>query len=575
MLLFCGNDLAQSFEGREIFRNVTLEVAIGEKVALVGANGVGKTSLLRIIAGQQVPAAGRLHFFKPVKTAMLTEELEGKDDATVADYLAATLAQFHSVRALGEVAKRFGFAKADTSLVKTLSGGEKTRLQLAQLWLSEPDLLLLDEPTNHLDSVNLDWLEQFIREFNGTVIVVSHDRYFLDRCVTRVLELQAEGLTPYPGNYSTYARTKQLQYEQELKAYLDQERQAQKLQKAIAKQQEWAGRGHRESRKKARSDGPTMGSKEYFRTKAKKLDRRVKNNLKRLERMRQEQIAKPRREARMAFNFQSGQSGSDCLLTGLEISKSFGSLRLLNKVNFTMNSGEKVGLIGPNGSGKTTLVKIILGQEKSDSGSLWFSPALQPGYLDQELNTLDGTQTVLEAVAGGISDLRLVRNLLASLLFRGDTVFKPCAVLSMGERVRVGLAKLLLADYNLLVLDEPTNYLDLPSRERLEAALQEYSGALLLVSHDRYLLERVCTSIWSIEERDLQVFPGNYREYLENRSRLHGQVLPELKLQLELAKARILGELATVNRQRFPQDYERLEDEYQEVIAKLAEVSQG
>ncbi|HYH04459.1 MAG TPA: ABC-F type ribosomal protection protein, partial [Bacillota bacterium] len=481
MLLFYANELGQSFNGREIFKGVNLEVHQGEKVALVGANGVGKTSLLRIIAGSQSPVAGKVNFFKPVKTAVLTEELTESGETSVAQYLATALDRYQMQNALGEVTKRFGFTHSDHRPIKTLSGGEKTRLQLAKLWIAGPDLLLLDEPTNHLDSNHLDWLERFIRQFSGTVIVVSHDRYFLDRSVTRVLELQPEGLTSYPGNYSDYARAKQQQYEQDLKNYYDQERQARKLQKAIDEQEQWAERGYRESRKKARSEGPAMGGKEYFRKKAEKLDRRVKNNLKRLERMREEQIAKPRQAATVALDFQVSRSGKNCLLTGQELTKTFTTQLLFDKVNLALNAGEKVGLIGPNGVGKTTLIKILLGQEKSDSGTLWVSPALKAGYLDQELLTLDGAKTILEEVTGTTHDPKMVRNLLAGLLFKGDTVLKRCSVLSMGERVRVGLAKLLVGDYNLLILDEPTNYLDLPSRERLEETLRQYSGALILV----------------------------------------------------------------------------------------------
>lgn len=570
MLLFLARDLALSYEGREIFRNAGLEVACGEKVALVGANGVGKSSLLRMIAGTLQPDRGQIRFFKPTQRALLDEALDDMKEVTVTEYLTQALVDTGTECTLGEVASRFGFDSKDIRQLNVLSGGEKTRLQLARIWLGKPDLLLLDEPTNHLDSDHLDWLEQFIGSFRGAVVVVSHDRYFLDRSVTRVVELQAEEIASFPGNYSDFARAKQQQFESELKTYFDQQRQARKLQQAIVEQEEWAGRGHRESRKKARAEGPTMGGKEYYRAKVKKMDRRVKNNVKRLERMQKEQITQPRRAETVYFDAgRSSRFGGNALLTGSGISKSYGKRQLFDGVSFALTAGAKVGLIGVNGSGKSTLVKMVLGREESDTGTWWFSPALRVGYLDQELEVLDGNKTVLTEVAGANRDVKAVRNLLAGLLFKGESVDKLCAVLSMGERVRVGLAKLLVKDCNLLVLDEPTNYLDLPSREKLEELLQNFQGALVIVSHDRYLLQRVCTAIWSIENRELKVYPGSYDEYLESKNQPRVGATAETKLELEVRKARLLGELSLVDRRRFPGEYERLEAEYREIMRRL------
>jgi macrolide transport system ATP-binding/permease protein len=573
MLLFSANDLAQAFDGREIFRGVKLEAALGEKVALVGANGVGKTSLLRIIAGKQLPAAGTISFFKPVKSVLLDEGLDccGTTD-TVADYFQDALRRTNSPVALGEVAKRFGFARTDSRRIATLSGGEKTRLQLAQIWLARPDLLLLDEPTNHLDSTHLDWLEQFIRQFKGTVLVVSHDRFFLDQSVTRVLELQAGGVSSYPGNYSAYARAKELQFEQDLKTYFDQERQAAKLRRALGELDEWAERGHRESRRKARTEGPAMGLKEYYRAKSKKMAQRVKNNRRRLERMQEERINRPRPAATVAIEFNDPRPAGACLLSGDGLGKAFGTRELFRKSNLVVTAGEKIGLIGPNGSGKTTLVKILLGRESSDSGSLWRSPALHLGYLDQEALDLDGMKTALAEVTGAGGDPKLARQLLAGLLLPGDAVFQKCAVLSKGERVRVGLAKLLSGVYNLLILDEPTNYLDLPSRERLEAALLDYRGTVLLVSHDRYLINRVCTTIWSIKDQTVRTYPGNHAEYQASLTPVTPAGQRERKLRLELQKARVLGDLTVLDRQRFSEEYQRLEAEYQEIVRELREI---
>jgi macrolide transport system ATP-binding/permease protein len=572
MLLFSGSDLSLSFGERDVFKGLNFEVRVGEKVALVGANGVGKTSLLGIISGRVAPDSGAVSFYLPVQRALLNEEFAESPELTVSEVLENTVARDRLNDRVGEALKKFGFAQTQGRRVAVLSGGEKTRLQLACVWMRNPELLLLDEPTNHLDSLHLDWLEQFIRDYRGTVVLVSHDRYFLDRTVERVLELTPAGITSYPGNYSDYARTKRLRYEQEIKIYSDQQRQAQKLRRAIAELTGWGAKGHRESRRKARTEGPTMGLKEYHRAKAMKLDRRVKNNVKRLNRMLEEQLTQPKPEQTVVLDFPGVPGGGNTLVLAEGVSKSYGDRILFRPVKLAVKPGEKVGVVGPNGSGKTTLLKLIGGAIQPDTGSWRRSPNLKTGYLDQELSNLTSGGTIWEEVAGVATDRKKAFNILAGLLFRGDEVFKPCSVLSMGERVRVALAKLLVGDYNLLMLDEPTNYLDLPSREKLEEALTGFEGAVILVSHDRYLLDRVPDSIWSISQGHLEVFSGRYSDYLERKSqnRKDGNIDKRAeKLRLEYKKAQLLGDLSMMDRDRFPERYQALETKYQEVVRQL------
>jgi macrolide transport system ATP-binding/permease protein len=572
MLLFSGSDLSLSFGERDVFKGLNFEVRVGEKVALVGANGVGKTSLLGIISGRVAPDSGAVSFYLPVQRALLNEEFAESPELTVSEVLENTVARDRLNDRVGEALKKFGFAQTQGRRVAVLSGGEKTRLQLACVWMRNPELLLLDEPTNHLDSLHLDWLEQFIRDYRGTVVLVSHDRYFLDRTVERVLELTPAGITSYPGNYSDYARTKRLRYEQEIKIYSDQQRQAQKLRRAIAELTGWGAKGHRESRRKARTEGPAMGLKEYHRAKAMKLDRRVKNNVKRLNRMLEEQLTQPKPEQTVVLDFPGVPGGGNTLVLAEGVSKSYGDRILFRPVKLAVKPGEKVGVVGPNGSGKTTLLKLIGGAIQPDTGSWRRSPNLKTGYLDQELSNLTSGGTIWEEVAGVAKDRKKAFNILAGLLFRGDEVFKPCSVLSMGERVRVALAKLLVGDYNLLMLDEPTNYLDLPSREKLEEALTGFEGAVILVSHDRYLLDRVPDSIWSISQGHLEVFSGRYSDYLERKSqnRKDGNIDKRAeKLRLEYKKAQLLGDLSMMDRDRFPERYQALETEYLEVVRQL------
>lgn len=569
MLLFSGEKLEKNFGEYEVFRNISFEITRLERVGIVGPNGVGKTTLLKVIAGEESPSAGLLRFFSPVSISVLNQYCPFPSALQV-EQAVQNAAPSGSPVSTEEILKKFGFANLGDRKIGDLSGGEKTRLQLACIWREPADLLLLDEPTNHLDLVQLDWLEGFIREYPGTIILVSHDRYFLDRTVSRVLELSPTGMASFPGNYTNYQRIKAEQRARDERLFAEQARQAVKLEKAITEQVQWSAKAHRESAEKARAMGRKKGGKEYLRAKAKKIDRRVNNTVKRLERLRREKITKPATMETIDLSFRdAGRRGRQSLITGWGLTKSYDGRELFDSVSLTLQPGEKIGLIGRNGSGKTTLLKILLGLEQPDSGNVWSSPALQAGYLDQEAQSLDLEKTVLTELVDVCSDPGRARKLLAGLLLQGDTVYKQCASLSMGERVRVELAKLLLGSYDLLMLDEPTNYLDLESRERLEEALNDFSGALIIVSHDRYLLERVCNKIWSLENRRLRIFPGKYSEAVASGSRPEQTTDREAeKLRLGFKMADITGRLSLIDRGRNPEEYGILEAEYFLLVEK-------
>lgn len=462
MLLFYGLGLAQTFNGRNIFRGVDLEVQTGEKVALVGPNGTGKTSLLNIIAGIHQPTAGTLKFFVKTSMALLSQVSDLNPGFTVRELLSGT--EFNA-QAASEAIKRFGFSGNEAKSVALLSGGEKTRLQLARIWLKRPELLLLDEPTNHLDIEHLDWLKDFVTGYQGTVMVVSHDRYFLDHTVTRILELKSEGMKSYPGNYSAYARQKATQFALDLQTFYDQKKQAEKLEKAIEEQYQWSAKAHRDAPEKAKQMGIRKGGKEFLRAKAKKMDRRAKNTIHRLESLQTKRIVKPEEPSKIRLSFQAPGRRRQAILFGEGIKKSFGSCCLFQSANLELKPTDKVALIGPNGSGKTTLLKILLDLEPFDQGTFWRSSSLKTGYLEQELATLQNERTVMAEMDTITNNRELAFSLLAGLLLAGEIVHQPCSTLSQGERVKVALAKLLLSPYHLLLLDEPTNYLDLASRE--------------------------------------------------------------------------------------------------------------
>jgi macrolide transport system ATP-binding/permease protein len=571
MLLFFAQNLIQCFDGKDVFQGVSFEVKINEKVALVGQNGIGKTSLLKIIAGIDLPAGGRIDYYSYVSCALLTQCPDFSMNSTVRAALEQSLPVISSTDKIGEALKKFEFAGYEEQMVSTLSGGEKTRLQLARIWLSGAEFLLLDEPTNHLDTENLEWLEHFVLEYPGTLLIVSHDRYFLDHTVSRVLELRSDGITSYTGNYSAYRQAKMEQFARDEQTYFDQEKQVRKLDSAIQEQKGWATNAHKRAGRKAIAEGCKKGGKPFYRAKAKKMDARIKNTIKRLERLKEECITRPKTVPTIDLSFTSGKRANNGILLADGITKAFGDRRLLVNSNFTLKYGEKVGLLGANGSGKTTLLRTIAGLEPLGEGSLWRSPSLKIGYLEQEIQLLGENRTALEEVGLVCSEQGRVRNLLANLLFTGEAVFKSCKCLSMGERVRVAIAKLLLGAFDLLILDEPTNYLDLESRERLEEALTSFDGSLIVVSHDRYFLGRVTETIWAIENCKILTYQGGYTDYAAKRfSHIATEQRDDInRLELELKKARLMGELSQIDRTRNEPEYLRLEQEFLETVRRL------
>lgn len=572
MLLFWADNLSQCFAGRDIFSGVSFEIQAGEKLAIVGPNGIGKTSLLKIIAGRNEPAAGSLHYPAPVSTGMTVQNFTVPKDARIIEYLMEVAPNADFSTDLGAVLKKFNFSGREDDLISSLSGGEKTRLQLAGIYLIGAELLLLDEPTNHLDQENLHWLEEFICAYPHTIILVSHDRRFLDRTVNRILELRPEGITSYTGNYTCYYNARLEKQARDEKTFWNQEKQVRKLQDTIDEKKIWAGQAHDQAASKARETG-IKSAKVHYRSKAKKMEKQVKNNIKRLERLQEERTARPLRERAIDLSFTGDRRAVSSIMLANDIAKSFGSQTLFAGSSFGLNYQEKVGLLGANGSGKTTLLRILAEAENIDQGVLWTSPSLRVGYLEQEICSLDESRNILEEVAGVCPDRGQVRRLLADLLFTGDAVFKPCAVLSMGERVRVALARLLLSTYDLLLLDEPTNYLDLPSREKLEQALQAFGGSIILVSHDRRLMEQVTGTTWYIDKNRIQVYPGPCSQYWGSRRNMCSGAGSESfdRLELEFRKARLLSELSTVDRVKNETEYLRLEKEFLDTINILRE----
>ncbi|MDX9832563.1 MAG: ABC-F family ATP-binding cassette domain-containing protein [Anaerolineae bacterium] len=535
--------LAKSYGPQDLFWDVSCSVARGDRIALVGANGTGKTTLLRILAGLEEPTSGRVHRAKGLRIGYLPQgaSLEGdgslwQEIMAVFEPLRAMEARLHdlevqmanpaaaqeALEAYAPLRERFeaqggytyqdrarhvlmglGFPTEEHDLPVThLSGGQKTRASLARLLLESPDLLLLDEPTNHLDLQAIEWLEGYLNTWEGTVILVAHDRYFMDRVVRKVWELAFGQIEVYGGNYSHYTLQRL-----ERRERLAREYQAQ--QEMIARQEDFIQRNI-----------------------AGQLHRQAKGRLKRLERFKeQELLERPREEQTISLRFQDPLRSGDKVLWTQDLVVGYEREDpLFHCPDLDLRRGKCVALLGPNGSGKTTLLKTLLGQVAPLAGYARLGASLKIGYFAQVHSDLDPDKTPLDAVLE-VKNLPLAeaRNFLARFLFRGDDVFKRIGSLSGGERSRVALARLVLERANFLLLDEPTNHLDIASQEILESVLDEYAGTILLVTHDRYLVDRLASQLWIIneEERALEVFEGTWAEYQEARTRQNPEPAPE------------------------------------------------
>ena len=533
MILSCSN-ITKSFGDKHILKQVSFHLEDHEKAAIVGINGAGKTTLLKIMIGELAADEGVVALSKGTTIGYLAQHqdldsentiyeallevkrpviemeerirsLELKMHSASGDALEAMLAEYSRLNHAFELAdgyayksevtgvlKGLGFSEDEfTKPINTLSGGQKTRVSLGKLLLTKPDVLLLDEPTNHLDMESIAWLETYLKSYAGSVIIVAHDRYFLDRVVTKIVELDNGIGTMFSGNYSAYSDKKAMLRDAKIRAYLNQQQEIRHQEAVIAK------------------------LKSFNREKS---IRRAESREKMLDKI--ERVEKPVDiDDSMDIRLEPDVISGNDVLTVRELSKSFDAQPLFSHVDFDIRRGERVAIIGNNGTGKTTLLKIINGLLEADSGEIRLGSKVHIGYYDQEHQVLHMDKTLFEEIQDTYPDMNntQIRNTLASFLFTGDDVFKLIRDLSGGERGRVSLAKLMLSDANFLLLDEPTNHLDITSKEILESALCRYTGTVLYVSHDRYFINRTATRILDLTSQSLINYIGNYDYYLEKK----------------------------------------------------------
>ena len=538
MLLACQN-ISKSFGVNQILSDVSFHIEAKEKIAIVGINGSGKTTLLKIIMGEEAASEGQVVIAKDTTIGYLSQHQDISFDNTVYGEMLATkqyiIDMENKIRQLeldmkhaqGEelenilntynrlqseydrqngyayeseitgVLKGLGFDKSDyTRHINTLSGGQKMRIALGRLLLTRPDIIILDEPTNHLDMNSISWLEGFLSSYPGSVIIVSHDRYFIDKIATKVVEIDNTKAIVYHGNYTYYSKKRAEIRASQLKAYLNQQQEIKHQEEVINKLKQF---NREKSIKRAESREKMLNKIEVL-----------------------EKPTEVASEMRLSLS-PSVESGNDVLtITGL--SKAFGENTLFTDLNMEIKRGEKVSLIGANGTGKTTILKIINRLVPKNEGNVILGSRVKIGYYDQEHQVLSLNKTIFEEISDAYPDLTntKIRNVLAAFLFTGEDVFKRISDLSGGERGRVSLAKLMLSPANFLILDEPTNHLDIQSKEILEDALKSYTGTVLVVSHDRYFINSISTRIIELKDNNLYSFIGNYDYYETHKDIVYG-----------------------------------------------------
>ncbi len=547
MILSCQN-ISKSFGTDVILSDISFHIEAGEKAAIVGINGAGKSTLLKIITGELAQDSGIVSIQKGATLGILTQTqnltegntiyeevmsvkadllaleekirqtehrmkyLEGEELEALLNSYARMNAEFEKENGYAvksEVTgciKGLGFSDEEFRMkVATLSGGQKTRVALAKLLLSKPDIIMLDEPTNHLDMDAIRWLEGFLAAYRGSVILVAHDRYFLDKIVTKVIEIENTKGRSYEGNYSAFSEKKKALRDAMLKQYFNQQREIKHQEEVIEK------------------------LKSFNREKSIKRAESREKMLDKIERLEKPRELNDEMDIRLEPNILSGND----VLTVKGLAKGFDGVSLFSNVNLEVKRGDKVAIIGSNGTGKTTLLKILNGILSQDEGSFKYGAKVFTGYYDQEHHVLDPEKSVFDEIQDTYPDMdnTRVRNVLASFLFTGDDVFKLIKSLSGGEKGRVSLAKLMLGDANLLFLDEPTNHLDIVSKEILEQAIAGYQGTVVYVSHDRYFINKTATKIFELVNNNFICFNGTYDYYLEKRELLLKAQLEELHKQ--------------------------------------------
>ena len=588
MILAC-NHISKAFADETVLSDAVFHINEGERAAIVGINGAGKTTLLRIIVGELPADSGEIVTAKGSTIGYLPQQQGYHSDKTIYEELLAVksdviemdekirameqqmttlegaelervLNQYHKLQTAFEdgegytykskilgVINGLGFrGEAMHQCINNLSGGQKTRVALGKLLLSEPDLLLMDEPTNHLDLESVRWLENYLNGYKGSVLVVSHDRFFIDRIAEKIIEIDHGKVITFTGDYTSYSEKKEKLREEMIHRYYNQQQEIKHQEAVIQK------------------------LKSFNREKS---IRRAESREKMLAKI--ERVEKPvEYEKSLSLSLTPSIISGNDVLTVTDFAKSFGENHLFDHLSFSIKRGEKVAIIGKNGTGKTTLLKLIQGMIPVDEGSAVTGSHVEIGYYDQEHQMLNDDKTIFEEIQDDYPDLTntVIRNVLAAFLFTGDDVFKPIHLLSGGEKGRVSLAKLMLSKANFLLLDEPTNHLDITSKEILESAINKYEGTVLYVSHDRYFINRTATRILDLTGHKLLSYNGNYAYYLEKKDTVESRFLTDDDKTMQTSAKKDTkeeGKLDWQEQKKLAAKKRKIENEYQKTEQEI------
>lgn len=578
-------DLVKSFEvGKNLLDGLTFEVQQGERVGLLGKNGAGKTTVFRILTGEIGYDEGTVEIAQGKKVGLISQIPRYPQGYTVEDVLRCAFRELRNIQkkmeqleqqmareATDAVLKEYdrlgaryqsgGGYEMDVNVDKIcnglgipsamreqdfsmLSGGEKTRVNLARLLLEETDILLLDEPTNHLDMKSVEWLEEYLKKFKGTVLTISHDRYFLDQVVDRIVELRGGKAEYYSGNYSFYVEEKEARYELQLKQYEQEQAKIAQLSYTMERMKGW-GINNRT------------------------LYRRAMSIQSRIERI--EKTERPTKEKTMYASFGQKEFHGDEVMVLRDLSMGFEGRTLFSDVNLLVQGGDRIALLGDNGTGKSTFLKLLMKEEKPTGGKIKFGPSVKMAYLPQIIHFDHPERSILDTMIYEKNySTQTARNRLGAFLFSGEDVFKPVSALSGGEQSRLRLCMLMDEEINLLILDEPTNHLDIASREWIENAVAGFQGTLLFVSHDRYFIDQFANRVWELEDGRISDFKGNYRQFKAMKERQAAQQPAQTKAPKEKKERTVTAEAAQKkNQKQLEKQIAKLEREIEKQEAKL------
>ncbi len=510
------SDVTKSFGDNLVFKDVNFDINEYDKIGIVGPNGSGKSTLIKIILGIENVDKGKVEISNKASIGYLKQATEYSLD----DFINISRDKVNSSNFFKTISELniTDDIEFDDERLKNLSGGEKTKIALSSVLAPNPSVLLLDEPTNHVDINSVEWLIDKVNSYFGTILIVSHDRYFLNKTVNKIMEIEDGKIKIYNGNYDDYYNQKEMLKESLRAKYIEQVKRDKKISKEISKLKQWSEKGERDANKQggSRSDAKVKGVKTNAQRKAAKIGASAENKKSRLEQMRKNYIEKPKDDYKIKFDFNGHKSGSNVLIRINELEKSYLNHLIFKNANLVVNSGEKIGLIGPNGSGKSTLIKIILGIENIDKGEVWKTPSLKVCYMSQDVFDLDGDKTIFEmANEYGNEKKSFFLSNLVNMGIKRDMFKNKVKTLSLGQMMRIKITQIILGDYNLLILDEPTNHLDLANKIELENALDKFPGAILIASHDKYLLSKVTNKIFVFENQTIKRYEDSYKEYIE------------------------------------------------------------